>query len=105
MAIICPTVDTSEFIPLALGTVDDVVLLQLDKGTNFTLFSSSVDNVDNRLPFQVAMEQHTQLNFPVVMVTCPEDCNGNGNCTVFGDCVCQEGFYGNDCSQCKYWRT
>lgn len=29
--------------------------------------------------------------------TCPNDCRDNGQC-VDGQCVCEEGFYGEDCS-------
>ena len=95
------TIGNGETVPVALGVKNDVVLLQLDEGTSFTFFSSPVDNVDNRAPLQVAMEGLTMLNFPIMLASCPNSCSGSGNCTVYGDCICNDGFYGSDCSQGK----
>ena len=91
--------ENGETVPVALGVKNDVVLLQLDEGISFTFFSSPVDNVDNREPLQVALEGLTMLNFPIMLASCPNNCSGNGNCTVYGDCICNDGSYGSDCSQ------
>ena len=64
-----------EIEPVALGTKNDVVLLPLDQGSEFTLFSSSVDNVDNRKPFVVSMEDSMEIRFPVIVVTCTNNCS------------------------------
>lgn len=88
-------------VPVVSGSTNDVVILPLSEGTRFTLFSSSVDNVGNRRPLRNAMQDYVQLDFPIVLATCPSNCSSNGNCTVFGDCLCEDGFYGSDCSQGK----
>lgn len=84
---------------MAIGTKEDVLLLPIDEGTQFSLISSPEDNVGNRKPLEVAMQQVVVLDFPIMLATCPSNCSSNGNCTVFGDCICDEGFYGFDCSQ------
>ena len=91
--------DGSEIIPVATETSSDIVILPLSRGTQFTFLSSPVDNVGNRKTLKQAMRDLARLDFPIVMATCPNNCSDNGNCTVFGDCVCEDGFYGSDCSQ------
>ena len=88
--------------PVIRGSVDDVVILPLSEGTQFTLFSSSIDNVGNRGPLDSAMLSYVTLEFPIERASCPNNCSNSGNCTVFGDCVCEEGYYGSDCSQGIY---
>lgn len=90
---------------MALGTKNDVVLLQREEGTSFTLVTSSVDNVDNRKPLRLAMEEPIEINFPIMMASCPNNCSDSGTCTVYGDCICDDGFYGTDCSDGKSVRA
>lgn len=90
-----------EAVPVVSGSVNDIVILPLSEETQFTLFTSSVDNVGNRRPLRSAMRDYIQLDFPVVFAMCPRNCSNNGNCSVFGDCLCEDGFYGSDCSQGK----
>ena len=81
------------------GSKDNVAILPLSQGTHFTLFSAPVDNVGNRKPLEVAMAEAVEVEFNVVIPTCPNNCSGNGNCTTYGDCVCEDGFYGINCSE------
>ncbi len=92
-------IDTGEVKPVVRGSTDSIVILPLNEGTQFTLFSSSVDNVGNRQPLTQSMQDSVYLEFPIVGIQCPDDCSGNGNCTLFGDCVCENGHYGDNCSQ------
>lgn len=94
--------DGNEVIPVVTGSRDDVAILPLSQGTQFTLFTTPVDNVGNRKPLEVSMQDSIEIEFPIVIATCPNNCSGNGNCTVFGDCVCDDGFYGNNCSEGMY---
>ena len=86
-------------IPVVRGSTDNVVILPLNEGTQFTLFTSSVDYVGNREPLAESMQAYTTLDFPISIIMCPNNCSNNGNCTIFGDCLCEAGFYGSDCSQ------
>ena len=91
----------NELVSVVSGTRNDIVILPLSEETEFTFFSSPVDNVGNRRALQSAVQDASQLTFPIVFATCPNNCSNNGNCTVFGDCVCDSGFYGGDCSEGK----
>ena len=95
----------NKIVPIVSGTKNDIVLLPLGESTQFSLLSTAVDNVGNRKPLGVAMQDIQELDFPIVIATCPNDCTNNGNCTVFGNCICEDGFYGSDCSQSKYYLT
>lgn len=91
--------DGNEIVPVATETSSDIVILPLSRGTQFALLSSPVDNVGNRKTLKQAMRDLARLDFPIVVAACPNNCSDNGNCTVFGDCVCEDGFYGSICSQ------
>ena len=74
-------------------------MLPLSPGSEYTIFASTVDNVGNRRSILEDMQNVMRIDFPIVEVPCPSDCSNRGNCTQFGTCQCDEGFYGPDCSQ------
>lgn len=88
--------------PVVSRTSNDIVLLPLEEGTQFSFISTAVDNVGNRKPLDEAMEDVMEFDFPVILATCPSNCSDNGNCTTFGFCICEDGYYGDDCSQGKH---
>lgn len=88
---------------MVTGTKDDIAILPLTQGSQFRLFSSSVDYVGNREPLAASMQDFVDLDFPVILATCANNCSNHGNCTVFGDCICEEGFYGENCSEGKHF--
>lgn len=94
-----------EVVPIASGSQNDIAILPLSQGTRFMLFTSPVDNVGNRETLESAMQDLVLLDFPIILATCPNNCSNNGNCTVFGDCLCEDGFYGMNCSEGIYVQT
>ena len=91
--------------PIITGLTDDVFILPNSQATRSTFFASSVDNVGNRKPLSEAMLNSVTFDFPVVIGICSNNCSGNGNCTAFGNCICDEGYFGNDCGQGKISHT
>ncbi len=94
----CYFLDGNE-VPVVTGSRDNIAILPLSQGSHFILFSSPVDNVGNRKPLERAMQDLVEIHFPIVVIPCPNNCSNNGNCTAFGDCVCEDGYYGSNCSE------
>lgn len=85
--------------PVLLGTTEDLVILPLSQGSQHQLFASAVDNVGNRQPIGMGTPENAiVIDIPIVQVQCPNNCSLKGNCTALGVCLCQSGYYGNDCS-------
>jgi len=60
----------------------------------------SLDNVAAGT-WYVGIYGFLQCNFTITITlqgTCPNACSGNGNC-LNGNCICNPGFYGDDCSK------
>lgn len=85
--------------------MEDVFILPLSQVTQYTLFTSSVDYVGNRKPLNEAVLDFVEFDFPIVIDLCINNCSGNGNCTLFGNCLCEDGYFGNDCSQSKTYNN
>lgn len=60
----------NEVVPVVSGVKNDIVILPLSGETEFTFFSSSVDNVGNRRPLQSAVQDTVQLNFNSISPLC-----------------------------------
>ena len=85
--------------PILIGSRADVAVLSLPVGSEYKFFASAVDNVGNRRPLQEDMENLLLVDFQIVESFCINSCSQRGNCTEFGTCMCNSGFYGSDCSQ------
>lgn len=85
--------------PLTLSTPENVVVLALSPGTQHRIFASAVDNVGNRRPLEEdAMENSIIIDIPITEGSCTNNCFERGNCSRFGTCQCEAGYFGNDCS-------
>ena len=75
-------------------------MLPLADGSAHRLIASAVDNVGNRQPLigDVMNNNIIVIDIPVVVHPCINNCSARGNCSNFGICVCESGYYGNDCS-------
>ena len=82
--------------PVQLDVLDNVVILALSPGSQHQLFASAVDNVGNR---QSMMDSFVVVNVPLFEGLCPNNCSLRGNCSTFGICTCEAGYFGNDCSR------
>jgi hypothetical protein len=75
------------------------VVLPLAEGTTHRLLASAVDNVGNRQPLiGDIMNNMIAVDIPLVVRPCVNNCSMRGNCSSFGICTCESGYYGNDCS-------
>ena len=87
--------------PLLLGTTDDVIILPLPQGSQQKLFTAAVDNVGNRqaMPDIAATDSGNviTIDIPAIELQCPSNCSQRGTCAAFGVCLCQSGYFGNDC--------
>ena len=83
--------------PIQLGVSDNVVVLALSPGLRHQLFASAVDNVGNRQPMM--MDNFIIVDIPLLEGLCPNNCSLRGNCSTFGICMCEAGYFGNDCSR------
>ena len=86
-------------VPVAISFRDNLIILPLCEEIEFKLFVSAVDNVGNRRPLEESIQDIVTFQFPLDLVMCPNNCSNNGNCTVFGNCQCSLGLYGDDCSR------
>lgn len=85
--------------PLHLGVTENVVVLDLPPGTQYKVFASAVDNVGNRRPLEEDVtETVVVIDVPVNEALCPNNCSDRGNCSNFGTCQCEPGYFGSDCS-------
>ena len=83
--------------PIQLGVSDNVVTLGLSPGSQHQLFASAVDNVGNRQPMMT--DSFVVVDIPLLEGLCSNNCSLRGNCSTFGVCICEAGYFGNDCSQ------
>lgn len=75
------------------------MVLPLAEGTTHRLVASAVDNVGNRQPLiGDVMNNVIVVDIPLVVRPCVNNCSMRGNCSSFGICICESGYYGNDCS-------
>ena len=44
------------------------------------------------------METVIVIDIPVNEALCLNNCSNRGNCSNFGICLCEEGYFGRDCS-------
>ena len=94
-------IDDTRVHPLVMESTSDVIVLPLDAGQQYKLFTIATDNVGNQQELDEAMDNVLTADYPVIIGVCPNDCSNRGNCTELNSCRCESGFYGIDCSQSK----
>ena len=94
--------DDTRVRPLVMESTSDVVVLPLDAGQQYKLFTVATDYVGNQQQLSEAMNNVLTADNPVIIGVCRNDCSSSGNCTELNNCRCESGFYGIDCSQSKY---
>lgn len=85
--------------PLQLDIAESVVVLPLSPGSQHRVLASAVDNVGNRQPVMDLMNNIVVVDVPLFEALCPNNCSLRGNCSTFRICICEPGYFGNDCSQ------
>ena len=88
--------EMTEIQPIQLDVAESVVVLSLSPGSRHRLFASAVDNVGNRQPMM--MDDAITVDVPLFADLCPNNCSLRGNCSMFGICTCEEGYFGNACN-------
>ena len=85
--------------PLQLGVAKSgVVVLALSPGAQHRIFASAVDHVGNRQSIPEDMKNILIVDVPLLQRQCPNNCSLRGNCSSFGICSCETGYFGKDCS-------
>lgn len=83
--------------PLQLDVAESVVVLAVSPGSQHTVLASALDNVGNRQPI-MDLNNMVVVDVPFYERFCSNNCSLRGNCSTFGICVCDPGYFGNDCS-------
>ncbi|XP_068683141.1 uncharacterized protein [Montipora foliosa] len=85
-------------LPLLSGITDDTTFLPLPSGKTYSLLSLAVDHVGNRQPMD--LNRVITVDFTPPKPSCERlnNCSGHGNCSVLNLCVCEDAFYGVNCS-------
>ncbi|KAK3709146.1 hypothetical protein QZH41_018059, partial [Actinostola sp. cb2023] len=93
--------ESEDFKSLLQGVTEDTAVLPLTPGRSYKLATASVDHVGNLQEIQ--FQRAILVDFPQIKGSCLHlnNCSNRGNCSMFNLCVCDEGFYGVDCSQDK----
>ncbi|XP_070542860.1 von Willebrand factor D and EGF domain-containing protein-like [Ptychodera flava] len=74
--------DDLKVVDIARSTVESVCLSTLTKNTSL---------------WETNEEGELAPPASIINAVCPNNCNGNGNCTMNGTCVCKEGYTAVDC--------
>ena len=84
--------------PIQAEVADSVVILALSPGSQHRVFASAVDNVGNRQSMAEDLMNIIVVDVPLFEGLCPNNCSLRGNCSSFGICTCETGYFGSDCS-------
>ncbi|KAL9963573.1 hypothetical protein ACROYT_G027096 [Oculina patagonica] len=85
-------------LPLLSGITDDTTFLPLPPEKAYTLLALAVDHVGNRQPMD--LNRAITVDFTLSKPSCKRlnNCSGHGYCSVLNFCICEDGFYGVNCS-------
>ena len=96
--------DSESIHPLVRKSKANLIVLPVEAGFRYRLFSRATDNVGNQQPLEEAMENVMDVDYQASAGVCPNDCSNRGNCSELNTCICDAGYFGSDCSERKEHR-